>query len=121
VSTGANGTRLEKCGTVERKTLELEIDRGKVPAVSVRLAWSDNSNNEENFVIERCDQISAKSDGTASCTGAWRVVGSVAANITSYVDKSVLPNRSYLYRVKATNSSGSSGYTREGLFTTSSR
>jgi hypothetical protein len=123
-SRSANGARFEKCGTIETKTQELGNDPNKAPTVSVRLAWADNSNNEETFVIERCDQISLKVDGakkTGTCTGVWTVVGSVAANITSYNDNSVLPNRTYLYRVKAINNSGSSGYTKEELFITPSK
>ncbi len=123
-SRNANGTRVEQCGTSETKPRESAVEPTKASAVSVRLAWSDNSNNEQGFVIERCDQISLKRDGPkklAYCTGSWTMVGKVGANITGFVDHSVLPNRSYLYRIKAVNIIGSSGYTNEALFTTPSK
>jgi hypothetical protein len=90
----------------------------------VQLAWSDNSNDEDSFVIERCDTVSVVRDGAtvqATCRGSWTAIGSVPANTTSYVDRSVAPNRTYLYRIKAVNSAGSSGYTEEALFTAVSK
>jgi hypothetical protein len=117
-STG--GTRVEKCSTSETKPPPVGIDINKPAPPSVQLSWADNSKNEESFVIERCDQVTIQSVDArriASCAGAWTIVGRVAANVTTYVDKSVSPNRSYLYRVKAMNSSGSSGYTNEMLYT----
>jgi hypothetical protein len=95
--------------------------RGKPATGSVRLAWSDNSNNENNFVIERCDQVTITARKAASCVGGWRVVGVVDANVTSYVDRSVFTNHTYIYRVRALNPAGSSGYTNEISTTTPSR
>jgi hypothetical protein len=86
----------------------------------VRLSWSDNSNNESEFVIERCDRLT-RPEGqsqTVSCAGEWKNVGTVGANVTSYVDKTALLNQAYLYRVKATNAAGSSNYTGEVRITT---
>lgn len=117
----ANGTLFEQCGTRETKSQQIAVEPKKASSVSVRLAWSDNSNNEQSFVIERCDQISFKTAGLKTigyCTNTWTVVGNVGANITSFTDHSVLANRTYLYRVKAINSAGHSGYTNEALFTT---
>jgi FtsP/CotA-like multicopper oxidase with cupredoxin domain len=65
----------------------------------VNLTWRDNSNNETGFVIER-------SIDSASYT----VVGTVAADTTSYVDTSVAAGNSYVYRVKAVNGDVSSPY-----------
>lgn len=91
---------------------------------SVQLAWSDNSNNEKSFVIERCDQVSIAVQGQkkiASCTDGWKPIATVGANITRYVDNSALPNQTYLYRVKATNDFGSSGHSNEMWITTPSK
>jgi hypothetical protein len=116
-SRGSNGTRTEKCGSVEAKAPLVGTGRNV-------LTWSDNSNNETNFVIERCDQISLTvkdNNRTVSCAGGWRPIGNVEANVTSYTDNTALVNRTYIYRVKATNSMGSSGYTSEVAITTPSR
>ena len=83
--------------------------------VSVHLAWADTSDNESNFIIERCDQVASKD--TATCTGTWRTIATVSANSTEYIDKTASPNQTYIYRVKALNSQGSSGYT-ETVITT---
>jgi hypothetical protein len=89
--------------------------------VSIHLAWSDTSDNESNFIIERCDQVQlASKDGTATCTGTWRTIATVSANSTEYIDKTASPNQTYIYRVKAVNSQGSSGFT-ETVITTSAQ
>ena len=86
----------------------------------MRLSWSDNSDNETEFVIERCDQVTLiQGQGeTLSCAGEWERVGTVGANITSYVDRTALLNQTYLYRVKASNTAGNSNYTSEVPITT---
>jgi hypothetical protein len=87
----------------------------------VHLTWSDTSDNESNFIIERCDQVQlASKDGTATCTGTWRTVATVSANTTKYIDRTASTNQTYIYRVKAVNSQGSSGYT-EAVITTPAR
>jgi len=120
VSQSSSGGRTETCGLVESKAPTSGAERSGDSFVSVRLGWSDNSSNENGFVIERCDQIGFKDDGgkkIAACNGAWTTVGSVSANITSYVDNSAVANHTYLYRVKAINNTGDSGYTEEGMIT----
>ena len=87
---------------------------------SVQLSWKDNSNNENGFIIERCDQILRdirSANMTVTCRGVWKTVGSVAANTTTYMDDTVTANQTYIYRVKATNQSGSSAYTPEAVIT----
>ncbi len=128
-----NGTLVQTCGTAQAKAPTVATGRteakppttpvefNKAAAGSVRLSWSDNSNNENNFVVERCDEARLTTQTTASCTGSWKVLGIVAANMTSYVDRTVLPNHTYIYRVKATNRAGSSGYTNEMSTTTPSQ
>ena len=121
------GTYVETCGTINAPAQALQPKPQAATAKlsttsrsSVQLTWKDNSNSEISFVIERCDQIlrdirSAKM--TVSCRGAWETVGTVAANITTYVDDTVTANQTYIYRVKATNQFGSSAYTPEAVIT----
>lgn len=66
----------------------------------IDLSWTDNSDNESSFLIER------STDGSN-----FSSLGSVGSNTTSYSDTTVAENTSYWYRVKATNSGGDSGYT----------
>ena len=117
------GKTVETCGFVETKPQTNEADRRPRPPDSVELAWADNSNNEKNFIIERCDQVSIAAQGQkkiASCTGGWRTIATVGANITRYIDKTVVPNQTYLYRVRAASDFGTSAPTNEMWITTPS-
>ena len=119
-----DGRRIETCGSVDTRTRTTESAPSNPQAYSVRLAWSDNADNESNFVIERCDQVTVapmNQKTAASCAGEWRQIGTVGANTTSYVDNTAAWNQTYIYRVKATNSKGSSGYSDEAVITTPSR
>jgi len=66
----------------------------------VRLAWSDRSNNEQSFAVER---------STSSGSG-FVEIARVGANATGYTDAAAQRRSLYYYRVRAINSGGSSGY-----------
>ncbi len=65
----------------------------------IDLIWSDLSDNEEGFLVERGP------DGTT-----FVQVGSTAAGSTSWIDSPLSPNTRYYYRVKAQNGVGDSEY-----------
>ena len=67
------------------------------------LTWTDNSNNEMNFNIER---------KTEACTGTlpFFPLGSVGTNVTIYTDSAVTEGMTYCYRVNASNAGGASDY-----------
>jgi hypothetical protein len=113
----------EICGYAPAPAKTVESPPAGANTYPVHLAWSDNSDNESAFIIERCDRISVVQGEkpTASCTGSWRQIATVGANTTSYVDNTASLNQTYMYRVKAINSKGSSAYTAEALITTGSR
>jgi hypothetical protein len=116
---GRDGTRVETCGADYKSatTIQRTTTSKNYP---VRLSWNDNSDNETDFVIERCDRVTQRQgqSETLSCAGEWKRVGTVDANITSYVDQTAFLNQTYLYRVKASNTAGNSNYTSEVLITT---
>jgi hypothetical protein len=66
----------------------------------VTLAWNDNSDNEQSFLIER----------STSSAGGFVEIGTVSANINSFADRDVQSKTTYYYRVRATNSTGHSAY-----------
>ena len=71
-------------------------------ALTINLTWSDNSTNEDGFIIERSP------DGSTN----WTSVGTAAANATSFSDTTagLTANTTFYYRVRATDSVlGSSG------------
>ncbi|MEQ1758998.1 MAG: fibronectin type III domain-containing protein, partial [Vicinamibacterales bacterium] len=72
----------------------------------ITLSWTDTSNNESEFHIER--QVSG---------GAFVEFATVGADVTSFVDGTVASETTYGYRVRAANGSFS-GYTNEASATT---
>lgn len=71
-------------------------------SVPIELTWTDNANNEQNFVIER------KRQGT----GSWTQVAAPPANSTTYTDHATLGG-TYYYRIKAQNPVGFSSYSSQ--------
>ena len=76
-----------------------------VTSGSVSLAWTDNSNNETGFKIQR----------KLGATGGYATINTVAANATTYTDSdsALLDGTQYYYKVCATNSAGDSSYSNE--------
>jgi YD repeat-containing protein len=74
---------------------------------AVNLSWKDNSTNEIKFRIER------KTGGD----GSYAEIGAVNANITTYSDPGLNPGGTYLYKVRASNAGGDSGYSNEAQVT----
>lgn len=63
----------------------------------ISLWWTDNSNNEYGFRIER------SLDGV----GNWSEIATVGPNVDTYTDRTALPSTTYYYRVRAYNAAGS--------------
>jgi hypothetical protein len=103
----------------------------RLGADSAQLTWTDNSESEREFAIERCQGIFQyyKANGTAgqspdasSCLTAplesggtqtqpfieiARVAGAPGSgNVLSYTDTTVLPGLNYTYRVRSVNGAG---------------
>ncbi len=80
-------------------------------AASIRatLSWTDNSDNEDAFVVER--KVGA---------GAYETLATLPANATSHQDNDLAMATAYCYRVLATNALGSSPPSAEACATTPS-
>jgi len=76
---------------------------------TINLTWTDQSNNETGFKIER-----------ALGGGAFSQVATVGAGVTSYTDSGLTASTSYSYRVRASNSAGDSAYSNTASATTAS-
>lgn len=79
-----------------------------VSSRQVNVSWTDNSNNEASFVVER----------KTGSGGTYTVLGTTSANATSYPDPTTIANTTYFYRVKSRNASGDSAYATEVSVTT---
>jgi hypothetical protein len=71
-------------------------------AAQLALSWSDNSTNEDGFLVER-----------RSSTGGFTSVGAVGPNVVAYLDSGLQAGADYCYRVRAFNSAGTTPYTNE--------
>jgi parallel beta-helix repeat protein len=70
-------------------------------ATQIDLSWSETSNNEDGFRIERCAGKNCKD---------FVEIAQVGANVVALSDTGVNRNTNYLYRVRAFNGSGNSAY-----------
>ena len=80
----------------------------------VTLTWTDQSTNEDGFVVERC------TGGAAACdaSGAFTRVGQTAAASATYTDTHLQASTTYSYRVRAFNGGGDSAFTNTAQATT---
>ena len=76
-------------------------------AAQLRLSWSDNSDNEEGFEVQRWTPN----------TG-FIAIAIVGGNVSAFTDSTVVPGSSYCYRVRAFNAEAISGYSNLGFATT---
>jgi arylsulfate sulfotransferase len=78
-----------------------------VSSSEIDLSWTDNSNNETSFGIQR------SSNGKT-----FVVIANVGANVTTYFDTLVSASTTYYYRVAASNSFGHSNFSNTAGATT---
>lgn len=71
-----------------------------VSSSQINLEWTDNSDNENGFKVER----------SLALANSWSEISGVGAGVTQYQDKGLPASTDYKYRVKAYNSSSESGY-----------
>ena len=69
--------------------------------LKITLLWDDNSEDEEQFILER---------SSASSEGPWGVAALLPADSTEYNDSGLSDSVTYWYRVAATNAAGTSTY-----------
>lgn len=77
-------------------------------AAQLTLSWTDASDNEDGFGVER-------KTGTS---GTFARVASLSSNVSTYTDANLASSTTYCYRVNAFNTAGSSAYTNEICGTT---
>ncbi len=75
---------------------------GEPTGTSLNLSWTDESDDELGFLIERHVSLDV-----------WTQVAAVDANETTYTDPDLVANREYTYRVRAWNANGTSATTSE--------
>ena len=81
--------------------------QNQASAGQLQLTWTDNSNNEDGFKIER----------KLGTNGTFSQITSVGVNVTTYSDTNLTDGATYCYRLAAFNSAGTSAYSTEGCAT----
>jgi serine protease len=77
----------------------------------VELTWTDGSNNEQGFVIERAEKSGAS-------VGSFETIAEVDRSSTNYTDNSVASGITYAYRVAAFNVAATNSTRRAATVTT---
>ena len=80
-----------------------ELQGNQVPDVSVELQWTDNSDVEEGFIIERSDLSN----------GIFTEIGRTKTDETEFVDDNPIGSTNFTYRVSAFNITGESSTSNE--------
>jgi len=77
-------------------------------STSIRVSWTDNSDDETGFKIDR----------RQSGTDPWVRIAEPGANATTRTDTGLTAGTTYYYKVKAFNAAGNSGYSNTAEATT---
>ncbi len=75
---------------------------------TIQLGWTDNSNNEEHFEVDR----------STNGGSTFSLLATLGAGVNSYIDAAVGTALEFCYRVRATNANGNSDYTSTQCATT---
>jgi hypothetical protein len=67
----------------------------------VSLSWQDNSDDEDLFIVYRGSR-----NVISTSANFYRAIAKVRPNVTTWVDRTVLPNTGYYYKVCAVNENG---------------
>jgi hypothetical protein len=78
-----------------------------VSSSQINLSWTDHSNNETGFKVERTRH-----------GNSFKRIATVGANVTTYTDTGLKASTTYRYRVRAYNSGGNSAYSNIASGTT---
>ncbi|HEX9251169.1 MAG TPA: T9SS type A sorting domain-containing protein, partial [Ignavibacteriaceae bacterium] len=79
------------------------LNSNPINNTQIELSWTDNSNNEDGFKIER----------KTTASGTYSEIAQVGPNITNYNSTGLSGGTEYCYRVRSYNSAGNSLYSNE--------
>lgn len=97
------------CSVVTAPAAPSVLTASTVSHTQINLSWTDNTNNETAYKVERA----------TAAAGPWtELTGTLPANTTSYSATGLTASTTYYFRVRAANSAGNSGYSNTANATT---
>lgn len=106
---GSSGDgRLPTTGSTSPPSAPTSLSISSKSSSSISLTWTDSSDNETGFYIER----------SLSSTSGFSQVGSVSSNVNTYSSFSLSASTTYYFRVRAYNGNGDSAYSNTASSTT---
>jgi hypothetical protein len=97
----------EYSGTVSIPSTPINLTATALSTSEIALAWPDVS-GETGYLLER----------KTGSGGSWSQIATPLLNSTSYNDIGLTQETTYYYRLRATNTAGTSGYSNEASATT---
>jgi len=88
-------------------TAPTNLTAAAASTAQVNLSWTDNSNDETSFKIER----------KTGSGGTYSQIATTGTNVVTFSNTGLTAGTTYFYRVRASNSSGNSAYTNEASAT----
>jgi PKD repeat protein len=98
-------------------TAPIDLNAQEYSEEWIELSWTDTSNSEDGFKIERCQGTVTTCHPTAS---GWQQIAVTEANAWYYDDYGLASGTTYSYRLRAFNVSGDSPYSNTDSATTHS-
>jgi Fibronectin type III domain len=95
--------------TLLRQVTTCYLTATAVSSSEIDLSWTDNSDNETEFKVERSTDAGI----------TFIQIATVDADVTTYPDTGLAPSTTYSYRVRASNSTGDSDYSNTAIVITS--
>jgi PKD repeat protein len=99
-ATGSASTTATITAPVTPPAAPTNLTASSLSKGQITLSWTDNSTNEQLFRIER----------SLSASSGFAEIATVGVDVKTYTNKGLTSNQLYYYRVRASNSAGSSAY-----------
>ncbi len=84
------------------------LSASAISSSRIDLSWTDNSNNENNFIVSR----------STTSGGPYSDIATLGVNVTSYSNTGLSASTTYYYVVRASNAAGSSALSAQASATT---
>jgi hypothetical protein len=107
-TSGTKGLRLSRIGSsVTYTAAPTGLSATATTSSTIRITWTDASDNETSFSIERSLDASN-----------WSLIATTSANVTSFYNSGLSASTTYYYRVRATAGTAATAYTNTASATT---